>query len=191
MKRAFKRVKIGMFILLVSAMAVHVRAEDGKFMVTLTGNLLVSSDTDFKEIYGSGNFCPEIKAAYKISGDFYLWTGYSFLSITGTIPVIEEEAKSKQSFLSIGTGYYGKVINDLAYKAEIGIFHISYREEAMETEVNGSAIGFRIEGALHYPVIKNLFAEATLGYMYASDKINDISVKLGGLKTGIALTIKF
>jgi len=188
MKKAFK---IGFFLLLVSSIVVQARAEDKKIMLTLGGNLLVSSDSGFKDIYGSGNFYPEIKVAYKVYKDFYLWTGYGFLSNTGTIAVIEEEAKSRQDFLSIGAGYYGKVINGLDYKAEAGLCYVNYKEEAMELEQSGSAIGFRIDGALLYPVYRNIFAGATLGYMHGSDKIDDISIKLGGFKAGIALIFRF
>lgn len=188
MKKVFK---ISLFIVLVSILSVKLKAQEEKFKVSLAGNLIISSDPDFEEIYGKWNFCPEIKLSFKMYKAIFLWAGYSFLSDTGTVPVLEEEAKSKQSFISFGAGYYGKVVNNLAYKAEVGLFYASYEEEAMEIKENGSAIGFRVEGALLYPVIKNLFVEATLGYMFGTDEINDLSIKLGGLKAGFGFTVTF
>lgn len=188
MKKVFK---ISLIIVLISIVSVQLKAQEEKFMITFSGNLLLSSDLDFKDIYGKGNFFPEIKVSYKVYKGLFLWSGFGFLSTTGTIPVLEEEASSKQNFFSLGAGYSNKIMNELAFKAEVGLFLASYEEEAMEIEENGSAIGFRIEGALLYPVIKNLFVEATLGYMFGTDEINDLSIKLGGLKAGFGFTVTF
>ena len=164
---------------------------DEKFMVTAAGSFLMPSDKNYKEIYGKGKFYPEIKAGYKIYRDFYIWAGYGFFSARGTtIPTLNEEAESSQNFLSLGAGYSKKITNRLEYKLELGAFSVSYKEEAMEEKVTGSALGFRLEGGIVFDLIKTFFAEMTIGYLKASDTVEGISIKLGGFKIGIGFGVR-
>lgn len=167
----------------------------GSFSISFTGNYLSPSDDDYKDIYGSSVFFPELKLGYKIFNNFYLWAGYGMFSATGETPELKEETKSNQNFLSFGAGYNGDFTKKLGYIVELGAVSISYKEEAMELEISKKAFGFRADVGLVYNISSTFFAVVSAGYMSASDTITvegeDVKVKLGGVKGGIGVGIKF
>jgi hypothetical protein len=176
--------------------AEHFKAEqDLKFFLTLTGNYMVPAQDNFSEIYGGGALSPGVKAGYKFYRSFYLWAGYEFLSKNGATPLFEEESKWKEAFLSGGIGYHGNMSAAFAYKLEIGLFSAAYTEEAFGEEVTGSGLGAGINGALVFKAGDRLFMEFFIGYITASDNIEndieDITLKLGGLRGGVGLGIRF
>jgi len=159
--------------------------------VSITANYLGPADDGFKEIYGNGLFYPELKLGYKMSKSWFLWARYGFLSANGTTPVLNREAKSTQHFLSGGPGYMAKISQKLIYTIEAGVFYVKYKEEALGEELSDSAVGFRVDSGLMYRLSQALFVEITLGYLNASDTIEDFPVKLGGFKAGIGLGVSF
>ncbi len=162
-----------------------------RLMISASGNYLLPSDKNFKDIYGKGLFYPELKAGFKVFKGLYLWAGYGFFSANGTTPVLKLEAKSSQKFLSGGAGYLINITKKFDFKIEMGLFYASYREESMGEEVSNSAIGYRIDGGVIFNLGRIFFVEISLGNLRASDTIDDIPVKLGGFRTGIGLGLKF
>lgn len=162
-----------------------------KFMVSVVGNYLNPSDSGYKDIYGSDVFYPELKAGYKLYKGFYIWTGYGFFSKKGTTTELKQEAKSTQHFLSFGIGYDRKISEKFGYKAELGLLNASYKEEAMGEEVTGNSIGFGIEAGILYRVWSGFFVKISAGYLSASDKVEDVEIKLGGFKAGIGVEARF
>lgn len=158
---------------------------------TASANYLIPSDKDFKDIYGSGVFYPEIKAGYDVFEGFYIWAGYGFLSAAGTTTLLAEEAKSSQNYISFGFGYQGRISERVGYKIETGTSYVTYREEAMGLEVSGSAMGYRLDGGINFDVLKNVFLEINAGYIAASDSVDNLSVKLGGFKAGVGMGVRF
>lgn len=168
---------------------------DWKFFINVTGNQMVSADKNFDDIYGKSLFAPGIEIGYKIYRDFYIWGGYSFTSKNGTIPVFEEQAKWKQTFLSFGLGYNGNLSTLLGYKIDIGMLLVNYREEAFEESLSENTFGMKIDGAGIIKISDRLFTEISVGYLFANDIINnedyEIKIKLGGLRAGIGLGLRF
>jgi len=165
-------------------------AGDG-FQVRFTGNYLVPADSGYKDIYGKSMFYPELKAGYAFSGDFYVWAGYGFLDRQGETPVLKLEAKSSQDFLSAGLGYRGGAADGLGYFVELGLANVSYKEEAMGVTEKGSVLGFRADAGLTYTVASPLFICLELGYISTSKKVNEVTIKPGGLKAGLGVGLKF
>ena len=162
-----------------------------RFMVSVVGNYFVPADGGYKDIYGSSMFDPELKAGYKIFGDVYIWAGYGFFSRTGETKELKEEAKSTQHFLSAGAGYNGTISKRMGFNVELGLFNASYKEEAMDEAVTGSAMGFGVKGEILFGFGKGLFAKITLGYTRASDTIEEEDIKLGGFNSGIGVEVRF
>jgi hypothetical protein len=162
-----------------------------KFMVVLSGIYLNPADKDYKEIYGSGKFYPELKLGLKLSTKIYLWVGYGLLAAKGTTPVLELETTSKQQFISGGVGYWANISKSIGFRLTVGLLYVLYREEAMSTEVSDSAVGFRAEGSVIFNIGKVFFLEVLAGYLGASDTIDEETIKLGGIGGGIGLGIKF
>lgn len=166
-----------------------------KFFISVIGSYMIPAQENFSDIYGSGMVHPGIKAGYKFYRSFYLWGGYDVSSKKGKTLQFEEPSKWKERFFSGGLGYNGNMSINFAYKAEIGMLYVVYREEAFDEEVTGSAIGVRIGGAGIFKISDRLFTEISMGYLAASDKTivddEDISLKLGGFRGGIGLGIRF
>ncbi|MCP5050764.1 MAG: hypothetical protein GY940_26610, partial [bacterium] len=164
---------------------------DLKFFISVMGNYLAPSEESFSDIYGSGVFFPGIKAGYKFYRGVYLWGGYDVSTKNGASLIFNEPAKWKESFLSGGLGYNGNLSIHFGYKVEIGISHIRYTEEAFGKEFSGNANGVNLAVAGIFKISDRLFTEITIGYVAASDSIEELSRKLGGPRAGIGLGIRF
>lgn len=179
---------------------------DLKGFIYVTANYMIPPERVLKDVYGSRLFTPELKVGYKFYRAFYIWGGFAFSTKKGksiNFPFSEDPspAKWKQTFLSLGLGYSGDMSIKFGYKAEVGMFYVSFRDEMepigergglVDTfSESGTTVGVRIGGAAIFKISDQLFTEVSLGYLYASDKINDISIQLGGLKAGIGLGIRF
>lgn len=170
-----------------------------KFFVTVTGNYMRPSADNFKDIYGSGLLCPEITAGYKFPGDFYVWGGYGsfykngFIPEDGNSPYSGEPATWSGTFLSGGIGYNDNKnrAKKFEWKVEAGVSYFTFSEEAFDDEASGSAVGFRVGGAGILKITDFLFTEISVAYLHGRDTINDIPIKLGGLKTGIGIGLRF
>ncbi|MCP5108112.1 MAG: hypothetical protein GY950_32290 [bacterium] len=191
MKRTIKKIMLAIFMLLM--MLINGFGEDRgeRALITISGNYLAPADTGFKDIYSSGIFYPELKVGYKIARKVYVWVGYGFFSATGETPVLLREAKAKQYFLSGGLGYMFNISRKLDYMGELGVLSVRYEEESLGEKLTDSAIGIRIKNGLIYRLNRTFFLEISLGYLTASDTIENFSIKLGGLRTGLGLGVSF
>jgi len=162
-----------------------------KFTAALYGHLILPGDTGYTDVYGKSGFLPEIKAGVSLSGSFFLWARYGFFGQKGETPALKLEAESSQHVFSLGAGYRGKLGSKLGYEIEAGAVLVRYKEEAMGLSSSGSAFGFRAGAGLTYALAGPVFAAAEAGYLYASDKVEDITIKPGGVLLGLGLGVKF
>jgi hypothetical protein len=192
MEIKMKRVLFASFlaVLLLFSFSVNGFARE-RLMISISGNYLLPSDKNFKNIYGKGLFYPELKAGVKVFKGSYLWVGYGAFSVRGTTPILGREAKSDQTFLSGGAGYILHITKKFDCKIELGLFHVSYKEKSMGEELSDYAIGFRIDSGVIFNLGRIFYVEISLGYLNASDTIDDSPVKLGGFRTGMGLGVKF
>ncbi len=167
----------------------------GNISISFTGNLLGPADKDYKDIYGSGIFLPELKLSFGFTNNLFVWGGLGILNANGTTPVLEEEAKSSQTILSLGAGYKGDFTPTIGYKIEAGAAYFSYSEESMGLKVNDNAIGFVLNLGITYKITPTFFAELLTGYLLGSDTLTvegeTTDVKLGGFKAGAGIGITF
>ncbi len=175
---------------------------DLKFFVSVTGNYMVPPEKEFEEYYGKTIFEPEVKAGYKFYRGFFVWGGVGYSTKSGeSLESFNEPAKWKQTSLSLGLGYNVNISIKFSCKAEIGVFRLNYKDDMdhMDEEgtlietftVSGNALGIRIGGAGIFKINHRLFTEISMGYLYATDNIDNISLELGGLKAGLGIGIKF
>ncbi|MCX6581894.1 MAG: hypothetical protein NT166_17120 [Candidatus Aminicenantes bacterium] len=162
-----------------------------RFFVMVDAGYMLSFDSNYKRIYGSGAIFPRVKAGFKIARNFYMWAGYSVLKGKGTIPEIETDADSAQNFLALGFKYTRDFTGKWGYKLEASTVRVSYSEKALDAEVKDSISGFGLEVGLTYPLGKRLFTEFYTGIQYASDLVFNKKVLLGGFSAGLGLGMKF
>ncbi len=166
-------------------------ASEKKGFVILSASYFGYSDSRHKEVYSSGNIYPEIKAGLKVYRDFYVWGRYGFLSANGKTPILEETTKINYFHVSIGGGYQGNISKRLDYLVKLGLLYVNYRETAMGEEVSGSSVGFMLGGGVIFNISKVFFTEVSLDYLFANDELEDITLKLGGIKAGIGFGIRY
>jgi hypothetical protein len=172
--------------------AVAFKAEtDFKVFILLSGSYMLHAENRFNNIYGSGIASPEIIVGFKLTRYFYVWSGYGFFSTRGKSPVLEEPCRWRQRHLNLGLGYYNNISLALGWKVRVGAALVKYTEEGFGEEVSDRAFGVRIEGAGVFKINSRLFTELFMGYLFASDTIEEIAIKLGGLRAGISLGLRF
>ena len=164
---------------------------DKKFFLSVNGNLLSPADDGYKDVYGSSLIFPGFEGGFKLSKSLYIKAGMHFLSKEGKTPVLDETAKSTQSIISLGAGYWGSFSDTFGYRAEAGISSFSFKEEAFGEVVDGSKVGFFLNGGLTYKVGDSFFVSFLLGYYSASADVSGVDIKLGGFNTALGFGIVF
>lgn len=168
----------------------------GTISLSAHGNFLIPASAEFKDIYGSGQFMPELKVGIKISKGLYVWGGVGLLSASGTTPVLEEEAQSDQLYLSFGAGYEFPLSPKISMKLSAGACSVNYKEESMGIKIDESALGFHIEDELIIKFGKSLFLSISAGYIRAVDQLEATEfmevtkITLGGFKAGLGLGVR-
>jgi hypothetical protein len=187
-------------------------AAGGKLIFNIYGNgldLPANSYTGQKSQY---KIYFEAKAAVEVRGNMYLWASHGYFPLrddwTGWdsknsfAKDISVERKLAKRILSGGIGYFAGYLekDQFALRAEIGVCSITNNIDTatsnLETNelilaetAKQAAIGLRGNLAFTYGLYKNIFAELSVGYMYAIDKIDNVKTNLGGLHLQLGLGI--
>ena len=180
--------KTGILCMMLLFLGVSIFSQDS-FLVSATGKFLFPSDEDYKNIYGDNVLFPELKVEFNVFNDFYVWGGYGFLTATGETPVLKEEAKSTQHFISFGLAYISKISKSVGFKIEAGGIYASYKEEALGEVLKDSVFGFCAEGGILIFIGDSFFIQAVIGYISASDKHEGEEIKIGGFNAGVGVGI--
>lgn len=164
---------------------------EGRLKISVSGSFFMPGEDDFKNLYGDSFLLPEFKVSFTLISDLYLWGSYGFFSGEGKTAVLEMPMESSQSILAFGAGYSVNFALGLSGFAEAGAAVAGYREEGMDQKVEGSPLGFIIQGGLNYKIGKMFFMCVTLGYYTATDTQTileqAVDVKLGGVKAGFGI----
>jgi hypothetical protein len=218
MSRIKKRTSLGLvfFLFAFSLFAINPDFEFKRklFHVTLKGHLLQSPDDNYSDMYGADQYAPEIKFGIRISGHLYSWAGYGLITAKGQWlewshkslidPDLRWEIKSQKHAFSLGIGYYVGLDEpgEFSIKSEVGVCFVINQEDARNyqidtgTEVDSSSesvnsIGITGELGVLYGLLSNLYAEISVGYLYARETIDDVKILLGGLKFSAGLGFRF
>ena len=153
------------------------------------------ADSGFKDLYGDVQVSPELKVGYNLYRNFYFWLGGSFVSATGTVPVLEDEIKASQTFLSLGAGWETRRGRRLQGDLFAALLLAGFREKAMGETASKSAPGFEVGAGLRYFLKKKIFLGVAVGYAGAWTTVRteagDSDIILGGLRLGGRLGFRF
>ncbi len=152
--------------------------------------IMQPADSAYRDIYGSGVVYPEGALGIRLYRDLYLMSGVGVMSKKGTTPELGFAAKSTQTFITAGLGYLANISGGLKWKIEAGLADISYKEEAMDLSVSGSSLGWQAETGLMVMMGKTVFAGLTMGYLSASDTVEDVKIKLGGFRASVSIGVR-
>jgi hypothetical protein len=181
----------GVLFLLASASA------ESKLFLSVGANLIRPSDEAYRSIYGSQAISPELAVAFRIARGFCLTGSVGAFTKTGTTPVLGLETQAKQSYLTLGIGYLHRISGSFCVEAGAGAALLKFREDALDTWVEGQKGGLMAEGGVFYiPEDEQIFLGLKLGFLSAS--VNDIAsdvagpqpVHLGGFKISVSAGIQ-
>ncbi len=184
------------------------------FMLSIDGSYMSIVDANFKKLYGGKKYFPEAKLSLKFSGNLYLWGSFGYVSTSYSwkewsnkgVPLADLDGKSSADkvMISGGLGYYiGYVAPaNFAIKLELGACNISNQFKDTTTRIadkqiisqtitKESGLGFKGNFSVAYGFYKNLYTEISLGYLYASDIVDDTRINLGGFRASLGLGLKF
>lgn len=211
-KEAFMKKPIGLVLLVLLFSGIATAAGD-RVILTLYGNYLNLAENNFTGQASQSKVFFEAKAAVAISGNIYLWASHGYFPLrdswTGwdSKNSFDADISMKRTLakrvIAGGCGFFAGYFEEkqIAIRTEVGICSISNDIESIISKIDTnirlrsdsakqSGIGVRGNLAFTYGLYKNIFAEASIGYMYASDKIDDVRSNLGGFHLALGLGIQ-
>jgi hypothetical protein len=162
-----------------------------RFMVTAGGNFFIPSQVEYRQIYGTKVFMPEIKIMGLVYRNFTAWGSFGLIGKDGLIEEIDETAHIRQTLISIGVGYMHRVNASLRLRGELGLNYISYKEEALDDTQVGSGFGLKIGANVDFLISKRIFVTLAGAFSTASDEAETGRIKLGGFQAGAGLGFAF
>jgi hypothetical protein len=199
-------------ILVIFLSSVFISAQN--VILSVSGNRISIADSEDESLYGGTRYFPEGKIALRLKGNIYLWGSLGFFSSQydweewsnkGVVAAdVQGENVLDKLIISGGLGYYVGFLrkNDISIRFEVGACRITnsielsksmiQTNETVSVEAQKEAgLGIRGNLGVTYGIYKNLFAEVTGGYLFATDKVEDKRVKLGGFQLTMGLGIAF
>jgi len=185
------RTKILLVLLLVTVLLGNIQLKGEGLSVSGTAGLFVSSDANYKLLYGSSNMMPGVKMAINLSDSLYVWGSYSMGTFSGESVLLKVPMECKRSFLNFGAGLSLNMLRPVVLFVEVGGALANSEEESFGNTNKGSKMGFVVNGGMKLYVLKSLFVHLTASYVMADTLINNNDVKLGGMKIGGGLGFSF
>lgn len=187
-------------------------AAGGKLIFNLYGNFMDLPVNNYTGQASQYKIFFEAKAAYAISGNTYLWASHGYFPLRDSwagwnsknsfVSDIQVERTLGKKIISGGCGFFAGYLekDQIAVRGEIGICAIDNDivTTTSKTDTNAflydetakqAGIGVRGNLAFTYGFYKNIFGELSVGYMYASDKIDNVRTNLGGFHLQLGLGI--
>jgi hypothetical protein len=183
-------------------------------ILSVSGSRISIADSEDKALYGGTRYFPEGKIAFRLKGNFYLWGSLGFISSSydwqewSNKGVVEADVQGEnvldKLIISGGLGYYLGFLrkNDFSIKFELGACRITNSIKLSKNTIRTNepvsfekqkeaGLGIRGNLGITYGIYKNLFVEVSGGYLFATDKVDDKRVKLGGLQLAMGLGLAF
>ena len=155
------------------------------------GNYYISSDENYKNYYGNGSILPSVKLTINLTKGVYLWGGYGYLSEKGETKGLKLKIKSTEHILDFGVGINLQIAKPLSFFVEGGGTLASYSEDSFGSVKKGSGLGYSGNAGIRVYFSKSLFVVLAGGYSNVQTTINNVDLKLGGIKAGGGLGVSF
>lgn len=156
----------------------------------LTFSYLGAADGGFREIYGSGGFMPGLRLEAMVGGDISLYAAYGYFNQKGETAVLGSESRSKQHFASAGAAWRRGLSPALNGFLHAGLLYVHFQEEALGAELSGNAIGAEAGVGAEFRLGSKLLLVPFASYLFASDTVDGVKIKLGGFRAGIGLGLR-
>jgi len=183
--KAIAVLSIGLFALTANAGA-HINFLN----LAARASYVLHSDSDFKDVYGSGNLSFGSKASLRLFEGLHITGGVGFFKTKGTVPDTEFDAEADQRTLSAGLEYVFELSYYWEFRLGADVQFINYEESAFGEKIEGNGTAYRAEAGLLYRLTHNMFLEIFSGYAFGDDDAEGKPIKLGGFQAGLALAFR-
>jgi hypothetical protein len=220
----FKLLAVVLMLAVLSASLVFGQATEKPynlktFTFTLKGDYMSIADPDYGDLYGKKKYFPEGEIEVRLTGNLYLWGSYSLVSGKGgwdewsnkslIDPDVRWNITSSRHQFAAGAGYFIGLHDpgQFVIRLQLGLCFINQIEDSekilaptgAQLETNRSIakkIGGIGELGLNYVLWKNIFAEVSIAYIYATKQSEDengdtVTDEIGGLRIGLGLGVRF
>jgi len=187
-------------------------AAGSKFFLTLHGYYMDIGDNDLTKQYSMKKIATEGKVAVAVFRNIFIWGSYSSFPLRDSYDAWSSKAAFNKDvtiertvgkhIYSGGVGYYVGYFDrhQLAIKVELGLCSITNQIDSSLFQINTttpagnetakqSSIGLRGNLGATYGLLKNVFGEIAVGYMYATEMVDSTRNNLGGLHLSLGLGI--
>jgi hypothetical protein len=178
-------------IVILAILSLTVTAQAKNVSAALTLSYLAHADSGFREVYGPGGLMPGLRLEAGLWKDLSLYASCGFFARTGATPVLEQEAKTTQRYISAGASWKSRLSEKMAWNLYAGMLFVIYREEALGETISDNALGLEIGAGLRYRLGARLFLCPFVSYLLAGDTVEESKIKLGGARAGIGLGVTF
>jgi len=202
---------IGVIVAFFS-LTVTATAANGKVILNVYGNCLSLAANDFTGQDSQFKAFLEAKAAFRVSGNLYVWASHGYFPMHDSWTGWDQKSSFDKDIrvdrtlgkrvIAGGCGFFMGYLeqSQMAVRVEAGICSISNAIDSTvrsidtlklvrNSEARQAGIGARGSLAFTYGLYRNVFAEASLGYMYAADTIDGVRSSLGGFHLSLGLGI--
>lgn len=169
--------------------------EDKKFTIGIVSGLYLVQDEVFKEVYGSSVmfFGAEYSLALPVES-LDVWFGFNYMRDKGQTTFLEEDLTLNMMHFSLSVRYMF-LLNRFSPFLGAGVDYIAYQENYPEeypfASIDGSTLGFHVQGGSYIRITQALAAKVLLKYNFAKETRDDLEIQLGGLLLGVGLIYRF
>jgi hypothetical protein len=202
--------KLMVLVFAVLLFAGTVSASGGKLILNLYGTALNVAKNNFTDQASRTKAFFEVKAAYAVSANLYVWVSHGSFPLRDSWKSWEKKSSFAEDItvertlskrvIAGGCGFFVGYFEpgQFAVRAEAGVCSIANAIDSRVSfiepeqfirseEASQWAPGGRANLSFTYGLYKNIFAEASLGFMYAPDKIDGERSNLGGFHLALGL----
>lgn len=174
------------------------RTDDRAFTIGILSGLYLMSEEEFKEVYGSSLFFFGLEYSFNLPiksvKSLNVWMGFKNMSKSGSTTFLEEEVNLRMLHFSLALRYLYQAGRFVPFIGP-GIDYINYKESYPEDfpieSVEGSKLGFHIQGGSYINITDALAAKLFMKYVIAKTTENEVEVNLGGLELGVGFVFRF
>lgn len=165
-------------------------AQTHRFQLALDLSYLAHRDSNYKDIYGSGSFFPELRAGIRIVSGLQVTGGFGYFKEKGTIEGLEGEdaaTESLQTYYAAGLEYLINLSWSWTLRVSGEYLWVDLEESAFGEVIKASSNAYRVGAGFVYDIGHGFFLEFFGAYTTGNDTVNDIDIKLGGFQGGVGL----
>lgn len=171
---------------------------DKTFTVGVLSGIYFMRDDMFKEVYESSTFFSGLEYSFNLPFKFKpklnTWIGFKHLSKDGKTTFLEEDVNLRMLHFSLALRYLFPMDRFVPFIGQ-GIDYINYKESYPEDfpidSIEGSKLGFHVQGGTYFNINDFLAAKVFIKYLFAKTTENETEVNLGGLELGIGFVFRF